>query len=70
MNDLTEKDRRLAEWESTCTGMLVEGSRRAWRFFLLDEVNKLLNEQLSIPAKQKQCANVLSWPTPRIHSPN
>lgn len=46
MNDLTEKDRRLAEWESTCTGMLVEGSRRAWRFFLLDEVNKLLNEQL------------------------
>lgn len=46
MIDLSEKERRLAEWESTLTDMLFEGSRTAWRFFLLDDLNKMLTEKL------------------------
>jgi len=44
--DVNEKDRRLAEWESTCTGMVVIGSLRAWRVLLLDDVNEMLSEHL------------------------
>lgn len=46
MTESDEKDRRLAEWESTCADMLFSGSLRAWRFFLLDEINNMLSEQL------------------------
>lgn len=46
MIDLSEKERRLAEWESTLIDMLFEGSRTAWRFFLLDDLNKMLTEKL------------------------
>lgn len=51
MIDVDQKDRRLAEWESTCTGMVVIGSRRAWRVLLLDEVNEMMTEHL-IDAKE------------------
>jgi len=46
MIDFIDKDRRLAEWESTCTGMVVVGSRIVWRVHLLDEVNTMLTEHL------------------------
>lgn len=46
MIDSKEKECRLSEWESTLTDMRVKGSLRAWRFFLLDEINNMLNEQL------------------------
>lgn len=46
MVDLHAKERRLAEWESICTDMVVYGSLRAWRIELLDEVCNMLTERL------------------------
>lgn len=57
MTESDEKDRRLAEWESTCADMLFSGSLRAWRFFLLDEINNMLSEQLTNADEAKALRN-------------